>query len=393
LSSKPAASVIIPLYQDAATIGACLDSLSRQTIRPSLEIIVVDDGSNDGGDAIAASYGACVIRQSNAGPGAARNSGAAAAAGDVLLFMDADCVTAPDWAERIVRHFDDPTMSAVLCPLEPSTTGLVPALVQSELDERYERLRGRDRFDFLAGSFAVRASAFAQVGGFHEGFRYNEDVELAFSLNAAGHKITLADGPPVRHAHYTAWRDLLASKFWRGVWRMRLYRAFPEKRWADSWTPPSLKIQIAAVALIPLTILAALFVPRALWLTAALMLIVLGTGVPLLRRTSQALKAPAGAAAPLWASLWVFARAATLAASIVYAALVPWRHPPMRHARTLRFAAQVLVLGLTVLAAPPQTRAAAGERLACEGVTTAADGSIGIVIEAHALHPIADQRR
>jgi hypothetical protein len=123
------------------------------------------------------------------------------------------------------------------------------------------------------------------------------------------------------------------------------------------------------------------------------MLIVLGTGVPLLRRTSQALKAPAGAAAPLWASLWVFARAATLAASIVYAALVPWRHPPMRHARTLRFAAQVLVLGLTVLAAPPQTRAAAGERLACEGVTTAADGSIGIVIEAHALHPIADQRR
>jgi glycosyltransferase involved in cell wall biosynthesis len=331
------------LYQDAATIGACLESLSRQTIRPSLEIIVADDGSNDGGDTIAASFGARVIRQANAGPGAARNSGAAAAAGEILLFMDADCVTAPDWAERIVRRFDDPSVSAVLCPLEPSTTGVVPALVQSELDERYARLHGRDRFDFLAGSFAVRASAFAQVGGFHEGFRYNEDVELAFSLNAAGHRITLADGPPVLHAHYTAWGDLLASKFWRGVWRMRLYRAFPEKRWADSWTPMSLKIQIAAVALIPPSVLAGLLAPRALWFTLALVLIVLGTGVPLLRRTTRSLTATAGAAAPLWAALWVFARAATLAAAIVYAAIVPWRHPPARHARASRFAAEAMV--------------------------------------------------
>src|SRR3954465_2170240 len=81
------ASVVIPAYNAAGVLPACLAALREQTYpADGLEIIVVDDGSEDATPIIAAAAGARVLRQPNRGPAAARNQGAAAATGDIVLF-------------------------------------------------------------------------------------------------------------------------------------------------------------------------------------------------------------------------------------------------------------------------------------------------------------------
>ncbi|MBZ0287434.1 MAG: glycosyltransferase, partial [Anaerolineae bacterium] len=100
------ASIIIPAYNEEKYIGACLDSLVKQTY-PNLEIIVVDDGSDDRTVSIVQDYVARdsrfrLLRQNHQGPGEARNLAAKEAKGEFLLFCDADMMFAPDYTEKLI---------------------------------------------------------------------------------------------------------------------------------------------------------------------------------------------------------------------------------------------------------------------------------------------------
>jgi len=113
-------SVIIPAYNHARYLAEAIDSVLAQTYAP-LEIIVVDDGSTDGTPAVAASYGDRIryIRQENAGVGAARNNGIAAARGEYLAFLDSDDIWLPEKLEREIALFDaDPQLGFVHCGVE-----------------------------------------------------------------------------------------------------------------------------------------------------------------------------------------------------------------------------------------------------------------------------------
>jgi glycosyltransferase involved in cell wall biosynthesis len=94
-------STIVPLYNTCAYIVEAIDSILAQT-RPADEIIVVDDGSTDGGSELLAGYGAkvCVIRQAHAGGATALNRGISQATGDTIAFLDADDLWARDKLER-----------------------------------------------------------------------------------------------------------------------------------------------------------------------------------------------------------------------------------------------------------------------------------------------------
>lgn len=101
-------SVIVPLYNKAAWIDRCLDSIALQSYR-DFEIIVVDDGSTDESAARVESRGDMrirLIRQVNAGPGAARNRGVGEAEGDLIAMLDADDAWAPEYLSESVRILD-----------------------------------------------------------------------------------------------------------------------------------------------------------------------------------------------------------------------------------------------------------------------------------------------
>lgn len=99
-------SVIIPVYNIQQHLRECLDSVLGQSY-PHLQVICVDDGSTDESPAILAQYAqkdprVQVIRQQNAGPGAARNTGLEAAAGEYVIFLDSDDWFEPDFLEKMV---------------------------------------------------------------------------------------------------------------------------------------------------------------------------------------------------------------------------------------------------------------------------------------------------
>lgn len=387
------ASIIVPMYQDRSSIGACVQSLLAQTIAQHLEIIVVDDGSRDGGAEVAGRFPITVLSQANAGPGAARNRGASAATAPVLMFLDADCTVAPDWAERVLTYFEDATTSAVLCPLSAATSGVVPALVQSEIDERYQRISAQGtKLDFLASAAcAVRREVFLAVGGFNPAFRANEDVELAFKLDAAGHTIRFARDARACHAHQTRFRDLLRAKFQRGLWRIRLYRMYPEKRRADAWTPATLKLQILAALALPPLLAAALLFPSLGWVACIVLAVLIFSGWDLLTSTAAALRPHAGWTAYPWALIWLVARAFVLAASVIWATVIPWQAPPRDRRQTATAMARVtgciliVLTGMAPYAGAQEARVTIGPQMG--GRPSAALGSGGGVWRVPRVQP------
>lgn len=101
--TSPKFSVIIPTYNREATIGETLDSVAAQEFR-DFECIVVDDGSSDDTCTIAEKYSFVkLLRQPNAGPGAARNHGVEKAIGQYVAFLDSDDIWLP-WTLQNYSH-------------------------------------------------------------------------------------------------------------------------------------------------------------------------------------------------------------------------------------------------------------------------------------------------
>lgn len=99
--TQPLISCIIPAYNAAAFLAEAIDSIVAQTY-PSIEILVVDDGSTDATAAVMEGYGERIIslHQANAGPAAALNAGIRAARGELIAFLDADDVWVADKLAR-----------------------------------------------------------------------------------------------------------------------------------------------------------------------------------------------------------------------------------------------------------------------------------------------------
>lgn len=102
-------SIVIPAHNASATIGSCLRSI-LDCATDGVEIIVVDDGSSDGTKDVCHEFPSSIVkvyRQDNAGVSVARNVGIDCAAGDYIMFVDADDILIPEWYEIVSAHFGD----------------------------------------------------------------------------------------------------------------------------------------------------------------------------------------------------------------------------------------------------------------------------------------------
>lgn len=290
LIESPEVTVVLPFYNDADTIGAVLAALAAQQGAPSMAVIVVDDGSTDGAVLPAPAIRTRVIRQSNAGPAAARNRGAGAATGRIVLFLDADCVPPPNWVAAMSAAIDGTRFQAAMGTICAANDGVVPRLVQIEVEDRYRGMQAaRDGVDFIAApTCGFLREAFLAVGGFDERLRQAEDVELAYRFTGAGHRIAFVAGAPVAHKHQTGWSEFIRTKYRRAVGRLRVFVLHPRKRRHDTWTPMSLKVQFAAIAIAVPLLAAGMFM---LWPAAVAGLLLLGVGLvlgwPLILATAQ----------------------------------------------------------------------------------------------------------
>ena len=260
-------SVIVPAYNAEKTIAACLRALAGQTLdKSAYEVIVVDDGSKDGMADVVKSFPVKYLHQANRGPATARNHGAREARGKIILFTDSDCVPSPDWIAEMVKPFDDPDVVAVKGAYRTNQRSFTARFAQVEFEERFELLKRAPSIDMVdTYSAAYRADVFRQAGGFDESFPVanNEDTELSYKLSRMGRKMVFNPDAVVYHLnHPDSLRRYARLKFWRGYWRMVVYRRYPDKMMKDSYTPQTLKLQILFLFLTACWLVAMLLWPR-----------------------------------------------------------------------------------------------------------------------------------
>ncbi len=201
-------SIIIPVHDGGENLRLCLEALAASTRSPD-EVIVVDDGSTDGSGGLARQYGAHVVRLDGPphGPACARNRGAEAAHGDILVFLDADVVVHPDTLARTERHLaEHPEIAALFgsYDADPPACGLVTRY--KNLMHHYVHQHGRrEASTFWAGCGGIRRDVFAALGGFDEAYTHPaiEDIELGARLRDAGHRVWLC--PDVQVTHLKRW--------------------------------------------------------------------------------------------------------------------------------------------------------------------------------------------
>lgn len=216
MSPAPRVSVIIPSYNHARFIGEAIDSVLAQTM-PSLELIVIDDGSRDDSVNIATAKAADddrvrVIRQENAGSHAAINRGLRKAHGEWLAILNSDDIWEPERLEQMLRRADQADAQFLF-----SDVSLIDAEGQPITEPGHwwnfsvQRLRERVRAEgvetgLLYGNLTVSTSNFlfrrellTSVGRFRR-FRYNLDWDYVLRcLDTEGVRVDFVDTPLMRY--------------------------------------------------------------------------------------------------------------------------------------------------------------------------------------------------
>jgi len=282
-------AIVIPAYNSEKTLSACLESLVGQSLSIQVyEIIVVDDGSTDSTANIAKKFPVTYIHQDNQGPAAARNRGAKAASGGILLFTDSDCTPDNHWLEEMVAPFKDPTVVGVKGAYKTMQKELAARFAQAEFEDRYDLLRKSSAIDMVdTYSAAFRKDAFLRMGGFDTRFPVanNEDTDLSYRMANAGFKLVFNPDAYVYHIHPKTVHQYLKIKFWRGYWRMSVYRNFPGKAVRDSYTPNVIKLQTILMALSLPLIVFSVFFPFLLFIALSLWGGILTSSIPFFLKT------------------------------------------------------------------------------------------------------------
>ena len=225
---KPALSIVIPVHNDARNLAACLAALQRSEVQP-LDVIVVDDASVEDVRSIVTNARArCLRLPRQMGPGAARNAGWRAVAGEIVLFVDSDVVVPPDAIGGLLERFRlRPDLAGVFGSYDDSpAAGNFYSQFRNLLHHYVHQTSSEDARTFWAGFGAIRKTALESSSGFDEQVNGIEDIELGMRMSAGGARFYLDKSLQVKHLKkWTVSSTLSTDIFKRAVPWTRLLLA------------------------------------------------------------------------------------------------------------------------------------------------------------------------
>lgn len=221
----PKVSVAIVTYNRLDKLRQCLDSVLNQSFK-SMEIVLVDDGSTDGTDAAIAEY--CekhsllrYFRREHTGtPTPHRNYCLEHSRGEIVFFIDDDCVAPKDWIENHMKFFNRPEVGAVGGPQIVPNPGLVDEYLFSIYVKNntvyQEWTNPAEGQAPITANAAFRRDVALKCGGFDARVPTGEDVDLGLRILSAGHTIVNNPDNFVTHLKRMNYRGMLKMVFYRG---------------------------------------------------------------------------------------------------------------------------------------------------------------------------------
>jgi glycosyltransferase involved in cell wall biosynthesis len=221
-------SVIIPVYNDLR-IRSCITSLLAQDFSEEYEIIVVDNNSDAAVKESIRGLSVYYVHEEKRGSYFARNCGLQVASGEIVAFIDADCVADAAWLRNLVSHFDEEDVGGIggkiLKP--PSQTW-----VQAAAENLAEQQLTPQSFPFLPYPYIVTANAayrmsiLRKLEGFDTQFQSGGDVDLAQRVQGLEYRIITEPDAIVYHAPRHSFRAYFKQYFTYAVGHTLLFRKY-----------------------------------------------------------------------------------------------------------------------------------------------------------------------
>lgn len=210
-------SFVIPIYNRPEELKELLESFVHQEESPaSYEIIVVEDGSVNPSDGVIKLFDLPIkyVTQSNTGPGGARNRGVAEARSEWVVFLDSDAVLPPSYLTAVYN-----AISETPCDLwgGPDRARADFTVIQKAIDYSMTSMlttggiRGKkksvDQFYPRTFNMGIKRELFDRLGGFRNGMRYGEDLDLSMRALEQGAKSALFEEAWVYHKRRGTFKD------------------------------------------------------------------------------------------------------------------------------------------------------------------------------------------
>jgi GT2 family glycosyltransferase len=232
LSRYPKVSIVIATYNGERTLKACLDSLQALNY-PDYEVILVDDGSTDTTPQIAFLYpkDRYFRHEKNLGLSVARNTGIAAALGEVVAFADSDCRADEDWLYYLIGDLISSEFAGMGGPnlLPPDDSAVAAAIMVSPGGPAHVMLSDRQAEHIPGCNMAFFKRALTEIGGFDPIFHHaGDDVDVCWRIQQIGYKIGFSPSALVWHYRRSTVGDYLTQQHGYGEAEALLVRKHPE---------------------------------------------------------------------------------------------------------------------------------------------------------------------
>ena len=201
-SNQPSVSIIVPVRDGESTIAGCIDAILAAEYPPDRrEILIVDNGSTDDTASLIKARPVRYLYEPAPGVSNARNRGIAESSGEILSFVDADCLVEPQWLGELARPFEDPEVGAVAGDLQHA-----PASTAAE--RQAARLLGNwQQFAFnsnpaypITANAAYRREVIDRIGPFDPHMTRAQDVELGLRFQErSGRRLAYAERATAQH--------------------------------------------------------------------------------------------------------------------------------------------------------------------------------------------------